>query len=61
NTASGAYLQILKNYKNKIYFIVFLFNFKLLISASGNKTVKLWDAASGVCLQTLEGYRDLVT
>jgi WD40 repeat protein len=29
---------------------------KLLASASGDDTVKLWDAGSGTALQTLEGH-----
>ncbi|OAL42697.1 hypothetical protein IQ07DRAFT_525677, partial [Pyrenochaeta sp. DS3sAY3a] len=29
-----------------------------LTSASGDRTVKIWDASSGACLQTLEGYGD---
>ena len=31
-----------------------------LASASLDKTVKVWDAASGTCLQTLEGYSNWV-
>jgi WD40 repeat protein len=31
-----------------------------LASASGDKTVKIWDASSGECLQTLEGHRGSV-
>jgi hypothetical protein len=32
----------------------------LLASASDDKTVKLWDVATGVVLQTLEGYTSWV-
>jgi WD40 repeat protein len=31
-----------------------------LASASYDKTVKIWDASSGECLQTLEGHSDWV-
>jgi WD40 repeat protein len=34
---------------------------KLLTSASGGKTIGLWDAATGVPLQTLEGHSDEVS
>ena len=33
---------------------------KLLASASGDMTVKLWDAGTGAWLQTLEGHWDNV-
>jgi WD40 repeat protein len=33
----------------------------LLASASGDRTVKIWDAKTGKCLQTLQGYGDPVT
>ena len=33
---------------------------KTLVSASGDEIVKLWDAGSGVLLQTLEGHSDSV-
>ena len=32
----------------------------LIASASDDKTVKLWDTATGDCRQTLEGHNDIV-
>ena len=34
---------------------------KRLASASGDSTVRLWDAATGAALQTLEGHTDWVS
>ncbi|TWH65066.1 hypothetical protein [Micromonospora olivasterospora] len=33
---------------------------RLLASASGDRTVRIWDAADGRLLQTLEGHTDMV-
>jgi WD40 repeat protein len=35
-------------------------NGKQIISASLDKTIKIWDANSGNCLQTLKGHEDSV-
>ena len=34
---------------------------KMLASGSGDRTVKVWDVATGKCLQTLQGHQDMVT
>lgn len=33
---------------------------KLIATGSNDKTVKIWDAETGKCLQTMEGHTDLV-
>jgi WD40 repeat protein len=33
---------------------------KQVVSGSGDETVRLWDAATGAALQTLEGHTDYV-
>ncbi|KAK0710684.1 WD40-repeat-containing domain protein [Lasiosphaeris hirsuta] len=33
---------------------------KLITSGSGDNTVKIWDAATGICIQTLEGHSSAV-
>jgi WD40 repeat protein len=41
--------------------VAFSPNGKQVVSGSRDKTVQLWDAATGAALQTLEGHSDLVT
>ena len=33
----------------------------LLVSGSGDRTLRLWQLDSGTCIATLEGHRDAVT
>lgn len=42
-----------------VYFLAFSPDSARLASASCDKTIKIWDASSGACLQTLEGHGDL--
>ena len=41
--------------------VAFLLDSKLVALASYNKTVRLWDAVTGVALQMLKGYLDRVS
>ncbi|RAH40629.1 WD40 repeat domain-containing protein [Aspergillus brunneoviolaceus CBS 621.78] len=50
----------LEGHSGSVQSVVISHNFKLLASASRDNTVKLWDAASGACLQTLKGHNGWV-
>ncbi|KAL8295995.1 hypothetical protein RB600_001468 [Gaeumannomyces tritici] len=52
----NACLQTLEGHSNLVKSVAFSPNGQKLASGSGDKTVKLWDAATGACLQTLEGH-----
>jgi WD40 repeat protein len=41
--------------------VAFSHNSTRLASGSSDRTVKIWDASSGACLQTLEGHSGMVT
>jgi WD40 repeat protein len=41
--------------------VAFLTNSKQVVSGSGDKTVRLWDAATEAALQTLKGHSLLVS
>ena len=55
-----ALLQTLEGYSDYVYTIALSPDGKLLASASGDGTVKLWDVGSGALLQTLKVHSDCV-
>ncbi|KAF2031118.1 NACHT-domain-containing protein [Setomelanomma holmii] len=53
----SACLQTLEGHRDWVTSVAFSPDSSRLASASGDYTVKIWDASSGTCLQTLEGQR----
>lgn len=47
---------MLNGHSSSIHSVAFSYNDKYLASASSDKTVKIWDIASGACHQNLEGH-----
>jgi WD40 repeat protein len=52
----SACLQTLEGHCSTVMSVAFSHDSAQLVSASYDKTVKIWDASSGACLQTLEGH-----
>jgi WD40 repeat protein len=50
----GACLQTLEGHGDSVWSVAFSHDSTRLASASHDGTVKIWDAGSGACLQTLE-------
>ncbi|OCK73180.1 hypothetical protein K432DRAFT_313490, partial [Lepidopterella palustris CBS 459.81] len=51
---SGKCLQTLEGHIDKVWSVAFSHDSTRLATSSWDKTVKIWDASSGKCLQTLE-------
>jgi WD40 repeat protein len=56
----SACLQTLEGHSSRVWSVAFSHDSTRLASASGDSTVKIWDASSGACLQTLEGHGNTV-
>ncbi|KAI9731430.1 MAG: hypothetical protein M1818_007820 [Claussenomyces sp. TS43310] len=56
----SACLQALEGHSSSVNSIAFSHDSKLLASASSDKTVRVWDAATGQALQTLKGHTSSV-
>ena len=56
----NACLQTLEGHSGSVRSVTFSPDGQRLASGSDDKTVKIWDTASGECVQTLEGYSNSV-
>src|SRR6266536_2025383 len=57
----NACLQTLEGHSGGVWSVAFSHDSTWLASASGDRTVKIWNVSSGACLQTLEGHSDYVS
>ncbi|TGO84389.1 hypothetical protein BPOR_0510g00050 [Botrytis porri] len=54
----SAALQTLEGHSDSVYSVAFSPDGKVVASGSNDKTIRLWDVATGDSLQTLEGHSD---
>ena len=52
--------QTLEGHSGWVYSVAFAPDGRTLASGSTDKSVKLWDVATGQCMQTLEGHSNVV-
>ncbi|QPN58079.1 WD40 repeat domain-containing protein [Synechococcus sp. CBW1107] len=52
--------RTLEGHSNYVYSVALSADGRCLASASGDKTIRLWDPASGACTRTLEGHSNRV-
>jgi WD40 repeat protein len=57
----NAALQMLKGHTETVRSVAFSADGKQVVSGSGDKTVRLWDAATGAPLQMLKGHTGYVS
>lgn len=53
-------LQTLEGHDDVVRSVAFSHDSALVVSASDDKTVRIWRTNSGECLQTLKGHNDIV-
>jgi WD40 repeat protein len=58
--ASEALVRTLEGHTSAVYGVVVTADDRFAVSASGDKTLKVWDLATGQALRTLEGHTDAV-
>jgi WD40 repeat protein len=61
NVATGKRSSILKGHTECIFSLAFAPNGKTLASASGDRTIKLWDLATATCAATLNDNRCILS
>jgi WD40 repeat protein len=57
----NAALQTLEGHTDSLESVAFSPDGKQVVSGSGDRTVRLWDTATGAALQTLQGHNSWVT
>lgn len=54
-------IKTLKGHKDFVWFASFNpYGTNMVVSASNDKTIKIWDITNGECIKTLQGHKDIV-